>query len=136
MSGIYMASKIAHATRWRLLRDKVGYPVISTWIDEAGEGESQDLSDLWRRCISEASTADVLVLVRENDEVLKGAWIELGAALASGVPVIAIGIEQFTVAHDRRIRHVQTVRAAMEILKPMVNGATYAAIAKSEPPHA
>ncbi len=111
--GIYIASKTRHAARWRFLRDQVGEPIISTWIDEAGAGESADLADLWRRCILEASTAEVLILYRESDDVLKGGWVELGAALASGVTVFAVGIEEFTIAHDKRIRHFPSMKEAI-----------------------
>jgi hypothetical protein len=111
--GIYIASKTKHADRWRFLRDKVGDPIISTWIDEAGAGESNDLADLWRRCILEASTAEVLILYREPEDVLKGGWVELGAALASGVTVFAVGIEEFTIAYDKRIRHFPDMKAAI-----------------------
>lgn len=111
--GIYIASKTKHADRWRFLRDKVGEPIISTWIDEAGVGETHDFADLWGRCIFEASTAQVLILYREPEDVLKGGWVELGAALASGVTVFAVGIEEFTIAHDRRIRHFPDMKAAI-----------------------
>ena len=96
--GIYVASKTAHAPLWQHHR-AIGVPIISTWIDEAGPGESADLADLWRRCIAEASTAAALVLYRRADEVLKGAWAEVGAALASGVPVFAHGIDEFSIRH-------------------------------------
>ncbi len=111
--GIYIASKTKHARRWRYLRDKIGEPIISTWIDEAGEGESADLDDLWRRCIGEASSCALLIVYREKDEVLKGGWIELGAALASNVPVYAIGLEEFTVAKYRGIRHFPDMKSAI-----------------------
>jgi hypothetical protein len=87
---IYVASKTKHAAIWRDLRSK-GVPINSTWIDEAGQGESEDLSDLAARCVSEASMAGALVLYSESDDVLKGALIEVGAALASGVPVFSVG---------------------------------------------
>lgn len=111
--GIYIASKTKHADRWRFLRDKIGEPIISTWIDEAGEGQSADLDDLWRRCISEASSCALLIVYREPDEVLKGGWIELGAALACDVPVYAIGLEEFTVAKYRGIQHFPDMKAAI-----------------------
>lgn len=123
--GIYIASKTAHASRWRVLRDTVGEPIISTWIDEAGEGESGDLADLWRRCIAEASNAEILILYREPGEVLKGGWVELGAALACGVRVFAIGVEEFTVAKHAGIEHfpdmksaIAAARAARQAVKP------------------
>lgn len=110
--GIYIASKVAHAQRWRDLR-AAGVPIISTWIDEAGEGESQDLQDLWDRCLSEASSAAAIIIHRELDEVLKGAWVELGAAASHSVPVFAVGIEQFTIARHRRIHHFATFDEAL-----------------------
>ncbi len=125
--GIYVASKTKHAERWRSLR-AAGMPILSTWIDEAGAGESGDLSDLWRRCILEASTASALVLYREPDDVLKGGWVELGAALAAGVPVLAVGIEEFTVAKDKRIRHFATVEHAMSYALGLVEDRARAAL--------
>jgi hypothetical protein len=111
-NGIYIASKTKHAERWRNLRAS-GVPVIATWIDEAGEGESQDLHDLWRRCLSEASNAAAIIVYREPDDVLKGGWIELGAAASHGVPVFAVGIEQFTIARHRGIQHFATFDEAL-----------------------
>ena len=129
--GIYFASKVVHARRWRLLRDKIGYPIISTWIDEAEQGQSQDLADLWRRCVAEASSAEVLVFNAEPGELFKGAWIELGAALSSGVPVLGVGldkIEGLTVAHDPRIRHFHSMADVTRYLKPMVSGVPFSAL--------
>lgn len=119
MTGIYIASKTAHADRWRFLRDEVGQPIISTWIDEAGVGQSSDLNDLWRRCILESSTATVLIIYCEPGETLKGAWVELGAALASGVTVFAVGIEEFSIANDTRIRHFSNVITAFKAAREL-----------------
>lgn len=88
--GIYTASKTIHAPMWKQWRNE-GLPIISTWIDEAGAGESKDLSDLWRRCISEASKAKVLIAYRQEGEILKGTFIEIGAALHAGIRVICVG---------------------------------------------
>lgn len=112
MTGIYVASKTKHADRWRAWRS-AGLPIISTWIDEAGPGESADLSDLWIRCIREASECELLVCYREADDVLKGAFIELGAALANGREVWAVGLSGFTVAHHPGIRHFDTLDALL-----------------------
>lgn len=94
---IYTASKTKHADKWKALRDQ-GYNVISTWIDEAGPGETSDFYDLWERCIEESSHCDVLLIYREPGEELKGAWVELGSAIASGALVIAVGIEEFSIS--------------------------------------
>jgi uncharacterized FlaG/YvyC family protein len=88
--GIYTASKVKHAAIWRHYRDQ-GFPIISTWIDEAEEGESSSYEELSVRCIEEAKSAQILMLFCEDEEILKGALIEAGAALASNVQIACIG---------------------------------------------
>ena len=87
---IYVASHTKHARMWRSLRAS-GYPIISTWIDEAGEGESEDLEDLAVRCVNEAMDADYVILYSAKGDTLRGALIEAGAALAAGKLVFAVG---------------------------------------------
>lgn len=111
--GIYIASKTKHARRWRYLRDAIGEPVISTWIDEAGEGETADFNDLWQRCLRESASCQVLIVYKEPEDVLKGAWIEMGAALSSGVPVYAIGLEEFTIAKYEGVTHFPDMKSAI-----------------------
>lgn len=88
--GIYTASRTKHAHLWRDARSK-GLPIISTWIDEAGEGESPSMLYLWIRCIEEATNCKALILYRESDEPLKGALLEAGAALSALNTVYAVG---------------------------------------------
>lgn len=78
---IYIASKTKHANRWRMLRDEHQVPIISSWIDEAGEGQTEDWGELWHRIQDEILSSNVLVLYREPNEVLKGALAELGMAV-------------------------------------------------------
>lgn len=111
--SIYIASKTRHAHLWRALRD-AGAPIISTWIDEAGEGESADLNDLWRRCITESCACDTLIVYREPQDVLKGAWVEIGAALAVGKPIHAVGLHGFTISQFQGIRHFPTLGDAFK----------------------
>lgn len=118
--GVYVASKTRHAPTWKIIR-AAGLPIISTWIDEAGPGESADLDDLWSRCITESASAAVLILYREPDDHLKGGWVELGAALASGVPVFSVGIDQFTIAKYRRITHFPHLDAAVEAARKLLD---------------
>jgi nucleoside 2-deoxyribosyltransferase len=86
----YVASKVKHAPMWLEIRSQ-GRQITSTWIDEAGEGQSADYSELSRRCIMEIEAADVVILYCEAGEILKGAMIEAGAALAFGKPVHCVG---------------------------------------------
>jgi hypothetical protein len=110
-AGIYTASKTKHAHLWRDLRG-AGAPIISTWIDEAGEGESADLDDLWKRCIAESCSCEALIVFRRPDDVLKGAWVEIGAALAVGTPVYAVGLDGFTISNYRGIKHFPNLAEA------------------------
>jgi hypothetical protein len=86
---LYIASKTKYAQDWITLRNS-GWPIISTWIDEAGPGETNDFRDLWVRCISEARQATGLLVCGETVDLLKGALVEVGAALGNGVPVVMV----------------------------------------------
>lgn len=99
---VYIASKAKYGNEWVTKRD-AGYPVISSWIDQCGVGETSDWPSLWEACISEASSACALVLICRNDDTLKGAWAEMGAALAVGSPVFAVGIDAFSIRHHPNV---------------------------------
>lgn len=113
---VYTASKTIHASKWRNLRAN-GMRINSTWIDEAGQGETASFEDLWRRCVHEASTADAILLYREPDEVLKGAFIEAGAALSNGVPVYAVGCDEFSFVSHPLATQYPTLSAALKALQ-------------------
>jgi hypothetical protein len=89
-AGVYFASKVTHAPRWRALRDR-GVPIISSWIDEAGEGQTADYRELSARCLVEIADATAVLLYCEPGEILKGALLEVGAALMSDTPVLCVG---------------------------------------------
>lgn len=49
---IYVASRASVPERgkmWRELRDKWGYQITSTWIDEDSDGATESFADLWER---------------------------------------------------------------------------------------
>lgn len=84
------ASISARSAMWRKLRED-GWQITSTWIDEAGEGETADLGELWRRITQEIFQAKGLILYAEkNDFPLKGALLEAGIAIGMGKPVIVV----------------------------------------------
>lgn len=123
--GVYIASKTKHAATWRMLRT-LGAPIISTWIDEAGVGESLDLGDLWKRCVREASSCELLVLFEEaGDTPFVGAFIEVGAALASSTPVLVVFPENGTskyegqsFLHHPLVQRAKSVAAAIATVAP------------------
>lgn len=124
-SGVYIASKaVAHGPRWKKLRDD-RFPIISTWIDESAPDATLDWPDLWDRCLSEATSAEVLIVYREPGEVLKGAWVEVGAALAAGVKVIGVGIDEFSIAKSGKILLCSTMHEALETARGIMDGNAY-----------
>ena len=88
-------------------------PIVSTWIDESGEGETSDWPGLWDRCISEASTCAAMIVYVEEHEIHKGSLVEVGAALHAGVPVFWVGPEYSTAPRHRNVRRVATVESAL-----------------------
>lgn len=90
---VYVASRASLPERpamWRALRDG-GVNIVSSWIDEAGPGETSNLSELWLRIEREVKASDVVILYAETDDFpLKGAYHEAAFAMASGIPVIVV----------------------------------------------
>ena len=88
--GFYVASRASIPERpamWQRFRQR-DVPIRSTWIDEAGPGETASFADLWTRIQAEISTCSVFVLyVGKGDLPLKGAYVEVGMALSLGIPV-------------------------------------------------
>jgi hypothetical protein len=86
----YVASRASLPERgamWRGFRAR-GVQITSSWIDEDGDGETEDFTELWDRIEHEIALADVLVLYAETDDFpLKGALIEAGIALGLGKAV-------------------------------------------------
>lgn len=75
---------------WRKLRSE-GANIISSWIDQAGPGETPDISQHWQDICREVSSAERLILYVEHDDFpLKGAFIEAGIALSRGIPIFVV----------------------------------------------
>jgi len=120
--GVYMASKAVHGPRWRKLRD-AGWPIISTWIDEAEKGRTKDWQDLWDRCASEAAQAAVTVLYCEPGEELKGARVEVGAALSHGRHVVIVGDIEDSWTRHRNVHWASTLYDAPKFFRPLIAAA-------------
>lgn len=124
--GVYVASRASIPERslmWRNFR-ATGRRVNSTWIDEAGEGETGDMGELWERIEREVAMSERLILyVDSGDLPLKGAFVEVGMALASDIPVFVVAPHMST-NHLRkgigswlnhpRVRIVPTISAAAD----------------------
>lgn len=93
-AGTYIASRAslpARAARWKHLRDIEGWHIVSSWIDEAGEGETEDFGELWLRIEAEVKSAERVIFYAEAEDFpLKGAYLEAGIAISAGVPVFVV----------------------------------------------
>ena len=86
-SGLYVASRTNRADLWLSYRT-AGIPIISSWIDEAGEGQTANFSELWHRIQREISSSKGLLFYAHTDDApWKGAFVEVGMALALNKPV-------------------------------------------------
>ncbi len=125
MSGIYTASRVRHAQIWRNVRAS-GIPITATWIDEAGEGETASLPELWQRCIDEARESAAVILFREDEEPLKGALVETGAALGAGKPVFAVGfngpgdLKTFSFLYHPMVIRCDSLETALDLAGALV----------------
>lgn len=110
--AVYVASKTKHAEMWKTLRAE-GFPIVATWIDEL---YPEDMAALWTRCIIEAESADAVILYREPGDVLKGAFVEVGAAMACRIPVYAVGCDDLSFTKHPLVRVCDNLQQAMRMI--------------------
>ena len=118
-ASIYIASKACHAPKWIDLRSK-NWNIISSWINFYEKDMITDWSEHWITCVREARSADFLILYHEDNEVQKGALIELGAALAKSTKIIFVGDPEKphqSVINHPRIRVVSTIEEALTLIE-------------------
>jgi len=99
--SIYSASKIWHAEKWLEARDKMGYDIVSKWIDvPCGTAKNpagakrltpKEKTQLWIDCAREVAEADMLIAYAEAGDKQRGVLVEIGGALSAGTPVYLIG---------------------------------------------
>jgi len=115
--GIYIASKIHHAAKWRDFR-AAGYPIISTWINY--EEAVTDYKALWDDCINECMNCNILIVYREPGDNLQGSLVEVGVALGNNAPVIAVGEFERDWHHYREVIHIKDIKKAMEFAQQYI----------------
>lgn len=93
---IYVASKLRHADYWKQLAagSLRNFTINSRWLWLRVGRCDDDLiyaKLFWQENIEDVSAADVVLVYAEPDDILRGALVEAGAAIALGIPVIAVG---------------------------------------------
>lgn len=117
MKGIYVASKIRHAPIWRQFRSE-GFLIISSWLDapwiDAGVvPTSEQLTSIWKDVIDEVKACSAVIVYAEPGDVLRGAYVEAGAALACGKPVYVIGSVEGDWLHHPLVKRFERVLDAI-----------------------
>lgn len=89
--SIYVASKAKHGAMWLVAKKTKVADIDAQWIYVYQDGMINDWHDHWRMCIDQASMSMAVIAYREEGEHMKGALIEIGAALSHRVPVFLVG---------------------------------------------
>ena len=90
----YVAGKIWHAPKFQHLRDTVGLPVNSRWIDLGADDDIvlHHKDQLWQMCYEDVRDCDFVLLYSEDmSEEQRGALVEIGMAYGMNKRVYAIG---------------------------------------------
>ena len=95
MLRIYPASKLKHGAMWRELNENSpGIFLHARWLKH-NRIHTPDTKDnaakFWLEDAQDIRNADAVFVYAEKDDHLRGALVEAGVAIATGVPVIVIG---------------------------------------------
>jgi hypothetical protein len=94
MLRYYMASKLRMAPQWIVLANrayKEGGLMCSRWPYIIGHVPESDSNGFWSNDFSDIDDSDCVIVYAEGDDQLRGALVEVGYALAKGIPVYVIG---------------------------------------------
>jgi nucleoside 2-deoxyribosyltransferase len=114
---VYVATKWEEKGRAREVMDQLeaaGHSITYDWTTSEQFSSEQARLDLYG-----VMTADALVFLAEQDLNYRGAYVELGVALATGIPVIVVGraIDRclfVTLPTVRRVHSVDDVLPALD----------------------
>lgn len=88
---------------WREIQQTVPHVFFNArWVKRA-ERESDlkegDFLDLWHECQADIESSDVVLVYAEEGDVLKGALVEVGIALANRIRVLLVTPEKNRLAY-------------------------------------
>jgi hypothetical protein len=130
MTKVYIASKFHHGQRWKDLSEEAykydhpwyGITFVGRWfLDYAGviPDEPQFCKLGWEHDIEDVIACDVLIVYAEPEEHLRGALVEVGAALAYGRYVLTIGDhpDYGTWKHHANVHQMKDLDSALTWLR-------------------
>lgn len=127
---IYLASKLHHSDFARSLVVSNTYDVTWTnrwqWFEGVVSDSEESASHFWENDFDDVDAADCVIVLGKKADVLKGALVEAGYAIAQGKSVYAVGksssfgtwassqrVMRFRNVHDA-IDHIFSARAALK----------------------
>lgn len=122
MIRVYTASQMHHADRWRALcRRSLQILCHARWLKHAALGTPETAAnarEFWQQDEQDVRDADALMVFAAPGDRLRGALVEVGIALACGVPVIVIGEhpDYGTWQYHPGVTRVADLEAALEHL--------------------
>jgi nucleoside 2-deoxyribosyltransferase len=128
---VYTASKLREGPRWRKLAEEWSdIDFVARWpfIHVTSDGEAGWPGDcaahgaeFWRQDHEDVARCDVVLVYSEANDILKGALVEAGMALAMGKVVIVVGDNPGygTWQFHQQVRRVATLEAARSLLRLM-----------------
>jgi hypothetical protein len=91
---VYIASKLAHAEKWRQLFAGNEVECSASWIHEIKNRDDNSAGDCifgWRQNRLDVLGSDYVIVYSEPGETLRGALIEAGVAIGVGIQVFVVG---------------------------------------------
>lgn len=121
--SVYVASKTYLAEFWLELRATwTEVFICSSWIDmiiAAKPETKRNAESFWIGDIEQVLASDALLVFANEDDILQGALIEVGAALSHNIPVLAVGDVRGTWQFHPGVRRCASLEEAYEILRKL-----------------
>jgi nucleoside 2-deoxyribosyltransferase len=122
MIRVYTASKLKHALKWRELCANTSHVQFhARWLKHNSLGTPdtpEHAAEFWLQDEQDVRDADAVMVYAEGDDHLRGALVEAGIAIATGVPVIVVGThaDYGTWQHHPGVQRADDLRHALELL--------------------
>lgn len=123
MLKVYTASKLKHAQMWKELCSKHNHFIFhARWLKHVTlgtEDSPENARFFWEQDEDDVKNADALLVYAAPDDHLRGGLVEVGIALASKTPVIAIGKhpDYGTWQYHPGVYRVESIEHALKLLE-------------------
>tara|TARA_A100001391_G_C5020454_1_gene265674 strand:+ start:200 stop:583 length:384 start_codon:yes stop_codon:yes gene_type:complete len=122
MVKVYIATKMKYAESLRkrfLEHPEINFTCRWPYVEPFVPPEPQHAANFWEHDLMDVAACDVLVCYGDEEDVLRGALVEVGFALGYGKEVIVVGDSPSfgTWQHLPRVKRIGTMDGVMTYLK-------------------